>query len=249
MSYKESFNAEKQTLKELKFHKKIEYIFNYHKLELIILLVLFLFVFTYLVPTVKKSRVKLSVEFVNCYDTDANVKLQDLLKSFTEKSKMLEEKEIYFGNSLFFTVDSDYIFFNDNAATMQNIMVKSSAGKTDAVIGDSNTMLYFSCTDMFCDLRDVFSEEQLKQYEDKIIYVDKKMIDMISTTKDDPIEIFLQFGVGKNKDEMKEPIPVLIDLSENSTLKGMYKTEIYFGMTTDKHSENVIEIVDFLFIK
>lgn len=215
---------EKLTFKDLSFWGKIEHIWEYYRLIIIgsILIVAF-------VVSLTVSIVRNNYETV-CYvavldgkitgyadDTDAlSTGFSDYLGIDGKKQRI----DLAYSYSL---VERE---MDEEAAVSANkIYTYASTGSMDGYLSEREYIDYF-CTDrevFFCDLRDIFSEEELKQLEDYIVYfTDSKG----NTT---PIAVAIKDA------------PVIKDSDLNM------KDPCYGVISTSKYYENSANFIRFVF--
>lgn len=72
-----------------------------------------------------------------------------------------------------------------DAVTIQKIIATIQTGELDAVVFDSEIFNNYSNQEMFLDLRTVFTEEELAQYDDYLYYIDYSQILRLRETEDD----------------------------------------------------------------
>lgn len=122
-------------------------------------------------------------------------------------------------------------------ATSEKIMANISAKELDVMAADTDMFRYYAHQDVYMDLRDAFDEAFLDKYSDKICYVDRKLIDYISS--DAYQDFMLNGNYDKNNkyavmaadiyntnvypdipvSEMEDPVPVGFYIEDSSSIK------------------------------
>ena len=105
----------------------------------------------------------------------------------------------------------------------QAMMVQCAAGAVDFVSSPLKPILDYGYCDLFVNLENVLSEEELKKYEPYLLYVDLAVIDKKNEAIDnnqnaDKIPI----PDPTKPEEMEKPIPVFVDVTSCEKMKNIY---------------------------
>lgn len=153
-------------------------------------------------------------------------------------------------------------------ATSQKIMAVLASKELDVMAGDIKVMLHYGNQETFLDLRTVYTDDELKSLEDRLIYVDQAYLDYLnsdeyqtylSTGKFDENNNFAVKADNYNKtyvyelespDAMENPIPVAIRLEGSSIIE---ETSAYNGqdaavavIINTQHPDTAREFIEFL---
>lgn len=143
-------------------------------------------------------------------------------------------------NSLYF--DSENM--NANLEVQQKIVTLSASGTLDTVIADRKSFAFYALGGLFNDLREYYNDDELAALGDRIYYVDAAKIEE-NRESDSEIEY-----KEMTYEEMKEPIPVGIILTDSSELKkiGAYEgLEPLIGICySSGHADYSKKFIDFL---
>lgn len=150
-------------------------------------------------------------------------------------------------------------------ATIQRIMAMMQAKELDALIFDAQVFSNFSFNEMFMDLRDVFSEEELAKYEGSIYYIDYEEIlkaeeaelnaDELSADYENlrtatAEAITAEAETHKHPENMADPIPIgiFIDGSPFVQKTGTYNRliPIYGIAASSQRTDTAKKYLDFL---
>lgn len=136
-----------------------------------------------------------------------------------------------------------------DAVTVQKIIATVQTGELDAVVYDSEIFNNYSNHEMFLDLRTVFTQEELSQYEDYLYYIDYAQVLKLQEAEDNyeldapsaqqPSEEELDKALSeetelhRHPENMEDPIPVGVFLEDSAFAKktGAYPQKVpVFGI-------------------
>ncbi len=248
MTERERIKAErKEYFKTAPFSKKIEFFWEYYKIHTFIVLVLVIGVGYFIHHLITAKDTVLSGLFLNAYSLKTEVNVADWGQEFLELKEIdTEEYEVTF---------IDRYMLSDNDATdyevKQAIWVQVGAGAIDFMVSPLEYITDYAYQDYYCDLRTILSEEQIEKYEQYFLYVDSaviKEIAKLSQDLDNDVDVALPDAA--KPEEMENPIPVFIDLSqceEISELYGSAYDSLVFGVLVNaKYPDNAVAFLDYL---
>ena len=149
-------------------------------------------------------------------------------------------------------------------------MANIAGGDLDALSADSDIFTYYANQQVFADLRDVLSPDQIAKYEDLFVYVDQSYIDYlnseeyqdyISTGNFDASNKYAVMADKYNKDfimpntepsKMENPVPVGIRLTSSEKLSesGAYSMTnsipVIGVMINTKRPEVAVQFLEYL---
>lgn len=223
MAVMDEFKKEREAIKTAPLNKKIEYIWNYYWVQILIVLGLILTVAgVFFVVTNKKEPVLTGI-YVNCHKEDyVN---GELIEDFVAEQEIdLKKQEVYFVTNLSYRLDDGMTSDSTNKQTTQALSIYHESKTIDFVAAQKEIMEELALKNYFADLADVLTEEQyaeLKPY-------------------------FISFPNSKG-----EQVPVLIDMSGSEILKKGFdeeaKDSLAFGVVIEApHTEMVGNYIEYL---
>lgn len=248
MTHKDELNEKrKEYFQNATLKQKFVYFWEYYKIHTFIILFLVISA-CYLINhflTVKSSAI--NGMFLNIDKIESDTSVKSLGEEFIELQEIDTSKyEVRFNDGYTLTGDETIDYENDQA-----IWVQTSAGEVDFMIGPHEYTLNYGYQDYFYDLRTILSEEQIAKYEQYFLYVDVKVMEELSEQSLDlDAEINIEFPASTNPDEMKEPIPAFIDLSQCEKITNLYGSRydsIAFSIPANaKNLETALAFLDYL---
>ena len=250
MAQMDEFRAEREAMKTAPFKKKLEYFWDYYKWPVIIAIVVLVFVGNYIHTIVTATDETLNGILLNTYSTDDVT--TDIINEFAEEQNIdLSEYGITLNTTLAYSVDGSTAYSTSTGDTKQVILANAGAGMLDFITADLTSMTDLAYASMFLDLREVLTAEQLEKYEPYFLYVDQAILDEIEEANEnyeDTSEIIIPDC--SKPEEMENPIPVLIDMSQSKKLSSMYTYEVEglsFGVAASlANSETTLAFIDYL---
>lgn len=248
MTERERIKAErKEYFKTAPFSKKIEFFWEYYKIHTLIVLVLVIGVGYFIHHLVTAKDTVLSGMFLNAYSLNDEVNVNDWGQEFLKLKEFdTEEYNVSF-------IDSHTLTGNDTTdrEVEQAIWVQIGAGSIDFMVSPLDYVTDYAYQDYYCDLRTILSEEQIAKYEQYFLYVDGeviKEINELSQDIDNNVDVALP-DVTK-PEEMENPIPVLIDLSQCEKItelyNGTYDSLVFGVLINAEFTDNAVEFLDYL---
>ena len=161
---KEAKENEKKALEGKSFKEKLSYIFYYYKWHMLGLLILAIFVGSFIKSMSEYRDPYLQIAIVNAAQTadfDTPIREYELT---TDIDKDKEEMRY----------DSSYVFMTGNGSNgfdvqqVEKLFAATSAGMLDLIICDEQSYEWISQMGYFKDLGDVLSKEELTRYGDRI---------------------------------------------------------------------------------
>ncbi|WP_026517828.1 hypothetical protein [Butyrivibrio sp. MC2021] len=263
MAVRDEIREERKKLKGQGFQAYLEYFWDYYKLHAIAVVALII-VIAVVIKDVRNN--KPYAFYAMMLNSGASMAQDTIQDSFAEYAS-IDTKEY---SCLVDTSSSfDPLILDQMAvATSQKIMAVLSAKELDVMTGDLRIMLHYGNQETFLDLREVYSEDELKSLEDRLIYVDQAYLDYLNS---DDYQTYLSTGEydENNKlavkahnynqsfiyelespDAMDNPIPVAIRLDGSQFLS---ENGIYYGqeaaasiIINSQHTDTAKQFIEFL---
>lgn len=250
MAQMDEFRAEREAMKTAPFKKKLAYFWDYYKWHTIITILLLIFVGSYIHTVVTATEDTLNGILLNTYSTDDVT--SDIINEFAEKEEIdLTKYSITLNTTLAYSVDGSTSYSTSTGDTRQVILANTGAGLLDFISGDLTSMTDLAYVSMFLDLREVLTEEQITAYEPYFLYVDQAILDEIEAANEnyeDTSDIIIPDC--SKPEEMENPVPVLIDMSQSDKLTSIYTYNVEglsFGVTASlANKETTLAFIDYL---
>lgn len=249
MALMSEFKEERDAvLKNGTLKQKIAYIWDYYKWHIIIPLVIIITIIWYIVHVITAPDIILNGVLINAYKTETSISSEELLEDFYKEQKIdLKEEEINLNTSMYISADND----NANYESLQALMAWHAAGSLDFIGGDLPALAELAYRGYFTDLREVLTEEQIAKYEPYFLYMDQdfytKRSELLSNMED---VSNLEYPDCTKPEEMVDPIPVLIDMSQSKKLSEVYAESsdiLAIGITANVvNKELSLEFIEYL---
>ncbi len=249
MTFREKLKKIHEAIKAGKGGAVFEYFYDYYKFEAFVILGVLFFVGNLTYTKITEKEIVLSGALLNQYNLLAEEQILDLGEEFlTEQGIDLKENKAEFNTALRYAHSGDSSF---NDATIQGLVAQCSGGTIDFITGDMEAMTIFAYGDYFYDLREVLNEEELKQYEPYMLYIDRDYQRQVDEALVTPEVIPTMVPPDmRYPEKMVDPVPVLIDLRESALLSDIYidlVDVLCFGFTVNAPDlELTKEFLDYL---
>ena len=204
----DEIKEQRKKLKDLSFSDKIKYIWSYYWIPIVGVVLAVIFAVSLISSIVK-----------NGYENDTDI----LTTGLTDYLGIDGKKE---------QVDFSYTFSLKEVAMDQEAYVSAnklytyaSTGSLDGYLSEREYIDYF-CTDkdiFFCDLRDIFSDEELEQLDDYIVYF---------------------------TNTAGETYPIAVDITEAPVIKDSdlnMKDPCYGVVSSSKYQTNAADFIRYVF--
>lgn len=123
-------------------------------------------------------------------------------------------------------------------ATQQKLMGLSQTKDLDIITAESHIFYDLAASGMMADLRDIFTEEELAEYEGNIYYIDSALIERMDALEESGAitaetentltitteDILAESELHRNPESMEKPVPVGIYIGESPLVQ---KAELY----------------------
>ncbi|SFB85915.1 hypothetical protein [Butyrivibrio sp. YAB3001] len=263
MSVHEEIREQQKKLKGQGFKAHLEYFWEYYKIHTAIAL----FVIILLSMLIHDIRANKPYAFYAVMLNAASSPAEEVLeKGFSDYAEIdTDNYSCLIDTSSTFDLS---VMTETTIATSQKIMANIAGGDLDILGADSDIFTYYANQNVFVDLRTIISPEQIKEYEDKLVYVDQAYLDYldseayqnyVSTGEFDPNNKYAVMADKYNKDltftavdksEMENPVPVGIKLDSSNIIKesGAYQSQspVAGVVLTSKHTDLAIKYFEFL---
>lgn len=228
--------------------QKTLYIWDYYKWHIIIPLVIIITVVWYIVHIATAPDIILNGVLMNAYGTEVSTSREQLVENFYNEQEInSKEEEINLNTSMYYTAGND----NANYESLQALMAWHAADSLDFIGGDLPALTELAYRGYFSDLREVLTEEQLAEYEPYFLYMDQDFYTKRSELLSNMEEVSsLEYPDCTKPEEMVDPIPILIDMSQSQKLSEIYTETsevLAVGITANVVNEDMtLDFIEYL---
>jgi hypothetical protein len=138
----------------------------------------------------------------------------------------------------------------NNYNLIQSIVKQMKKSKLDFLTGDQETVVVLAYSSFFYDLSRVLSEEQLALYKPYLRYIDQAVVDQIKKAAENKTDVDIKIPDCTKPEEMKKPIPVMIDMSKYESLTAFYPDTtdpiVFAVFENTPVKETVQKVIDFI---
>lgn len=136
-------------------------------------------------------------------------------------------------------------------AASQKLMIYIAAGNLDVLLTDAHSIQHYANAQLFYDLRDFLTPEQLELYEPYFYYVDLTVVQALQETMVNSEEEYIPTYPDPTKpEEMDQPVPVGIWIKSNGALTKNYaflSNDLVLAVLPNaKNPETASKFIDFL---
>ena len=249
MALMDEFREEREKIKNGTLKQKLAYFWEYYKWYVIVPILIIGFVGSTIYQKVTAPDVVLNGVLLNVYNTEADSATQEIIDTFSKEQNLdTNEYEVTLNTSVYYSTDDSSE--TTNYESVQALMAWAAAGTIDFIGGDHDSMTQLAYNGYFIDLREFLSKDELKKYEPYFLYMDadvSKALDNSLENDVDPDTIAIPNCT--EPESMKEPIPVMIDLSKSAKFTEIYTNSdaIAVGLAQNApHKEMLLEFLDFI---
>lgn len=236
--------VENGTLKE-----KIAYFFEYYTLHTIIISVILIFAISFIYEQLTKPDILLNGIVLNVFDYENINPVGDMANGFIEHLGVDGKKnEVSFNSSLTYNMGGSAKQDYSDYEVSQIILTQCAAGSVDFISSPLSAIENLGYNELFVSLEDVLTEEELERYEPYFLYVDLAVINLKNeAAENDQNPDSIPCPDPTKPEEMKEPIPVFIDVTSSEKMVNIYSySSDTLAMGVAVNAPNPDRISDFL---
>ncbi len=228
-------NEQKKALKDMSLKGKLMYFWDYYKVHTLVALLLIGVVVGITRDIINAKDYIFYASMINSYNLDSEAIASD----FAAYADLDTEKyNCYIDTSSTLDLDS---FSEYDIATTQMLMALVQTGDLDVMVSNADIFTNYAESEMFLDLRTVYTEEELAPYKDHLYYVD---FAVITAKNENPVSVMdtpeltdaerAAITEGhRHPETMKTPVPVGIFMDDSAFIKatGSYPLRpVIFGI-------------------
>lgn len=246
MAVMDEFKEEREQIKHQPLKKRLAYFWNYYKwfvLGGIFILIVGLMIYK---DFSEKKEDALYGIIVNGYSLSDE---EPLAAAFEEYAGIDTTKySVSFNSSLHINETMD----ESGIMSGEFITVYMAAGDLDVAAMNPENFQKYAYAEGFLNLADYLDASLLEQLSDRLYYMDYALVKEVDRLNEQNLSMdSLVFPDPKKPEEMAEPIPVGIDLTDCTKFTDAYYYEektAYLGMVaTSKSPDMAVKFIEFLF--
>ena len=217
------------SMKELSFKNKLVFIWDYYKIPVLVALVVFFLIGSFIYEQSTSKEAVLQGIFINSFSSSEQTPehiLEDFLKAQevdTQKYYADCRTNIYYEAANREEGQNGSSPALSNAEALQLIAAQSGAGMLDYIVGPHDVILELAYKGHFTDLSEVLSPEQYKKLQPYFLYLDQDVIDALREADDNwDFDADIPIPTSNAAEDLNTPVPFMIDLSQCEALVAAY---------------------------
>lgn len=246
MAAMDEFKEQREKIKTASMKEKTAYYWYYYKWYVFAVIAAIALLGSWIYNVASQKETALFVAMLNSGTVDDENTLEQDFADYANINT--EEYDIVFDTTMNISpTATDEL----STSSSQRMMVYTSTGELDAIIGGDDIFPAYAYNGMLCDIRTILSEEQQRTYEPYFYYIDGAIVAAIEEAQEKMESADITELPDPAKPElMEDPIPIGIFVSESKTLSDCH---VFLGAPAlgvpsgTSRQENVAKFVDFLF--
>jgi hypothetical protein len=238
-------------LKDKSGKERLEFFWKYYKWHILIWTLGIICLFFFVYKKVTAPVYSMQGFFLNVNEESAKGKAEQLAKDFEKANNidtsyggvMLNDTYAYWPNNT-----------GDNQETYQAseaILAQKEHDSLDFIAAPMTSIQDLAYNNLFTDLRAFLNQQQLLEYKDYLLYIDKAVITELEAAYENKEDVSkIELPDCTNPDAMKDPVPVMISISHCKKLAGMYDSAdgvAALGIMEDPpHKTKILAFIDFI---
>lgn len=227
--------------------EKFKYLADYYGFRTIVFLAAVIMATSLIIDACTKPDDILNGTFINLAQYGREMVAEELAADFMKDQKIDTKKySALFNSSMTFSSDAmaDY-------ETHQALMVQMAGGKVDFIVSSHSSLMAYAYDEILVDLTTILTEEQITKYEPYFLYIDNDIVRQRNESEQSLEELAeYTYPDFKDVENMKDPVPVLIDFSEMKQIQDLYnskKLNLAFGIVSSgENKENAVKFLDYI---
>ncbi len=247
MAVMDEFKEERERMKSQPFKVRLDYFWHYYKWHVIITAFVLFFVGDYAYNIITAKDIVLQVGMVDCYTNNDDTADADAYRLALETHLGIDQKkqEIFLDNNYFLTLESD-------TTSTEIFYVKMAAKELDIIMATEPNFNNTSKNEVFVDLREIMSPEQLERYKDSFYYLDYATLEDAYST-DITMQPAIDMTDHRSPEGMEQPVPVGVYIKTNQAFRDEYifanakEQEVVFGVAFyAEYPEYALQFLDYI---
>ena len=240
--------------------KKLEVYWKYHKGFLFICALGIVMLGYYIYTQVTAPIIYINGFMLNA-DSSGTTITKDLENAYKEQYQVSDSDGKVIFNDKYICKPGDDSASDENFESVKEMWMSKSKGTLDFVCGPTEDMIRLvydtivADTKMFSDLRDVLSSKDRAKYESRFLYIDYDVVKKMEKAYDEKKDTSnIAIPDCTKPADMKDPIPILIDISSAEKLSSVYTScdSIALGMIDEISGpcrDRVLAFLDFIVLE
>lgn len=218
MAVMDEFREEREALKNGTPKQKLQYFWDYYKWYVIIGAIVIIMAGSFIRDILTSKKQGFFAVFLNTQEEEA---AEAFRSDLAERLNIdTDHYEVSVDTSMSISAVS-----NDEATlnNMQRLSIYTGTGDLDVMAADAPSFLRYASTDMFYDLRDILSKEQLDEYSSHLYYIDMEEVNarMEASKNEDDRYVAKEYD-HHVPETMSDPVPIAICIQDCPRLQGVY---------------------------
>lgn len=212
MAVMDEFREEREALKYGTPREKFEYFWYYYKWYVIGGIFAIAAVVSMAHSILSQKDSALYVATINCSAADGTDEYEAAVAEYIGVD--LDEYDITFDVSMYYTKDS----MDENTyTTVEKLAVYTAAAELDAMMAGGDAFEQYANGDVFYDLREILTDEQIAVCEPYFYYVDQAVVDERNRISDELGDVStVEIPDPRHPEEMEDPVPVGIYVADSA---------------------------------
>ena len=227
--------------------ERLQYFWDYYKWHTLILFMVAVLLIQGVVGIITRKEIVFSGVLLNCViDVNDDAFLDGFYKHAGVNGK---KQEAAFYTDITLTGKNSQA----DSTAFQRIMAGIATKDTDFVVGqtDSFQLCAYSTSRIFIDLREFLDEDTFEKLSGRLYYVDSAVIEKMSVPVGQIQDTSIAIPDPFKPEEMEEPIPVGIDISDRKDFQEAYyfpNTKLYLGVASNAPRPEITKaFINYLF--
>lgn len=253
---RDEIRQEQLKTKDMNWKDRLGYFWYYYKVHTLVAILVVIFSVTLIHDITTTRDYNFYGIMLNSYQLSAD-RLEAAFSDYAGLDSENYECFLDTDSTLSMTAMSEF-----DLVSSQKMIALMSTHDLDSVVFDSQAFYHYSNNEMFMDLRQVFTEEELKKYEDHLYYIDYAVIRAAIEAAEEglvtyeeapaptPEEIAAEAETHKHPEDMEEPIPVGVFITDSPFAKqtGAYEnlTPVFGIVASTQRLDTAKEYLHFL---
>lgn len=245
MPVMDEFKEEREAIKQKGLKEKIAYFFYYYKWHVVAVVAVAAIVVSLISHLLNRKPWAVYICLIN---SSPYTQSEEYIESFAEYAGIdTDQYELIFDTSLYIDLGgTDSV----TASSLQKLAIYISASDLDVMISEPAVIERYTYRQVFYDLRNLLTPEQIAFYEPCFYYVDQAVVDAVSESDDKGQLYDGGYPDPRQPDAMENPIPVGIYLDNCPQLREHFyfpSEELVWGVfINSSKTETALQFLEFI---
>lgn len=246
MAVMDEFKEERNKIKNASFKDKLKYFWCYYRWHTFVTIMIIAVIGLWIHDVSTRKENAFFAALLNSAVLDQELTLD---QEFAEYAGIDTDKYLILLDS---TMNIDPTAKDEmSVSSSQRMMIYTTSGELDAIVGGEDVFPGYAYNDMFFDLREILSEEQIAAYEPYFYYADRSVMKTIAEAREnlEPTNI-TELPDPTKPELMDDPVPIALFVNDSVKLKDnvFFVGKPAIGILVNApHPETSLQFIDFLF--